>query len=258
MFDIGVNSMQEAINNFTVEREQINFIIKKFKSQIVGKIQKESELLILGQFIYCLNEEHIEIVDAYRERPDFIIKHDNELIGIEIIEAKDGNKIRTKTTDDILYDAAKEFQNKYPEVKISAWFSFNNFELSITQKNRNILIEEICEAVYNTYLNKNDLPSYIKKIRINNSKSVSFSHFWVGYVNDIDSEGIEKRIKKKEKLLGDYKDNSGIEKQWLLIATTKGIPNSFDIEYIKEMSFHSMFDRVYILEQLSSKLKRLA
>lgn len=122
MFDIGVNSMQEAINNFTVEREQINYIIKKFKSQIVGKIQKESELLILGQFIYCLNEEHIEIVDAYRERPDFIIKHDNELIGIEIIEAKDGNKIRTKTTDDIYMMLQKNFKINIQKLRFQHGF----------------------------------------------------------------------------------------------------------------------------------------
>lgn len=152
MFDRDVNSMQEAINNFTVERTQINSIIQNFMGQIAGNTQKESELIILGKFIYCLNEEHIEIVNANCESPDFIIKHDNELIGVEIIEAKDGNITRPKTTDDLLDDAAKEFQKKYPEIKVYAKFTFKNYELTITRTNRTILIEEICDAVYNTYL----------------------------------------------------------------------------------------------------------
>lgn len=257
MFDIDVNSLREAINNLAIERTQIKFIIQDFMSQIEGNTQKESELYILGKFINCLNKEQIEIVNAIHESPDFIIKHDNELVGVEIIEAKDCKIIRPKTTDDLLAKAAIKFKDKYPEILVSVLFTFKNYELTITRTNKTILIEELCDAVYNSYLDKNDLPSFIDDITIKKTKSVSFSHYLVGYDNNIDPNLIERLIMKKERLLEKYKINSGIEKQWLIIATSKASPNSFDVENVKEMSFHSKFNRVYLLEEFTSELKRL-
>lgn len=64
--------------------------------QIEDNTQKKSELYILGKFINCMKAEHIEIVNTIHESPDFLIKHDNELVGVEIIEAKDSSNTGSK------------------------------------------------------------------------------------------------------------------------------------------------------------------
>ncbi len=258
MFNIELDSLQEAIMNSIDEKTQIKSIIQNLMRQIEDNTQKKSELYFLGKFINRMKEKHIEIVNTIHESPDFLIKHDNELVGVEIIEAKDSSNTGSKTTNDLLAKAAIRFQDKYPGIIVFVEFTFKNSELKINRNNRTNLIEELCDAVYNTYLGRYDFPSFIDGITIVISKVVSFYQLEIGYINEIDSHQIIKLIMKKECLLEKYKTNSCTEKQWLLIVTSKVAQNSFDIENVKEMSFRSKFNRVYLLEEFTSELKRLA
>jgi hypothetical protein len=136
--------------------------------------------------------------------------------------------------------------------------SFENHELTITIKNKKQLIDEICIAAYKRFNNIFEFPDYITDIDIFPSKKTMFSQIWVGYVEDIREHQIRDIITKKEHKLTQYKANTNINEQGLLIVCKRGDSRSYDIEHIEEMNFISKFERVYLLESLSSELKRMA
>jgi len=215
----------------------------------------------LGKFIYCLKDENIQVIDVNNESPDFLIKVNNCVIGIEIIGVIDENNIKPITTNKLLEEAEIEFEKRYPNIKLTAIFTFENWELSFNKKNKSKLIDQLCSVVYNWHLKNYDFvyPEFITDIKIRETKSLSFDNIWVGYCGDVNRSIIDEKIKKKEKLIEKYKENSKLNEQWLLIVTNAGLPNSYDIEEdeIKEMNFTSLFQRVYLLEELYLKLTRL-
>lgn len=258
MDNFNIIDIQNEIVKMNEEKQSINSIISKFLPFIENNILKRRELNILGKFINCMQSEQIEIIEFDREAPDFLIKYSNKLIGLEIIEAKNNN-IKPKTTNELLEEASKFFVKKYPEINIVVTFTFKNYELSFNKTNKASYIQQICDATYSCYNGFQKYPEFIDAINISriSGKGVFFSQIWVGYVNELDENIIQNLINKKEKLLNAYKENSQTNSQWLLISTIKGFPNSFDIEYVIEMSFSSKFDRVYLFEEVTPEVKRL-
>jgi len=258
MLDQGIQNIENEQNRLNDEINSINSIIANFIPSIENNLQKKSELFILGKFVNSLHSEQIEIIEVNRESPDFLIKNNNELIGLEIVEAKNDN-IKPKTTEDLLEEASEVFAVKHPEIKMEVYFTFKDFELSFNRADKASYIKQICDAAYNCYNGVQQYPDFIDDIYILRSggKRVFFSQVWAGYVNDLNESIIQNIILKKEKLIHTYKEKSQTNTQWLLISTTKGAPNSYDIEFVKEMSFSSLFDRVYLLEQITSEVKRL-
>lgn len=255
----GIQNIENEKNRLNDEINSINSIIAKFIPSIGNNPQKKSELFILGKFINSLHSDQIEIIEVNRESPDFVIRNNNELIGLEIVEAKNGN-VKPKTTEDLLEEASKVFAEKHPEIKMEVYFTFKNFELSFNRTNKAFYIQQICDAAYNCFNGVQQYPDFIDDIYIMRSggKRVFFSQVWVGYMNDLNESIVQNMIQKKEKQINTYKEKSQTNTQWLLIATTKGAPNSYDIEYVNEMSYSSLFERVYLLEQITSEVKRLA
>ena len=82
-----------------------------------------------------------------REAPDFLIKNNNKLIGLELVEAKNDN-VKPKTTENLLEEASKVFAAKYPEIKLEVYFTFKDFELSFNKANKASYIQQICDAAY--------------------------------------------------------------------------------------------------------------
>lgn len=259
MSEIVIGNIKNEKNRLNDEINSINSIIANFIPSIENNPQKKSELFILKKFVNSLESDQIEIIEVEREAPDFLIKNNNELIGLEIVEAKSEN-IKPKTTEDLLENASKVFVEKHPEIKMDLYFTFKNFELSFNRTNKETVIQQICDAAYNCYKGVSDFPGFIDDVYIlrRGGKNVFFGQIWAGYVNDLNESIIKTLISKKEKLIETYKEKSQIDKQWLLIATSIGAPNSYDIEYANGMSFSSLFDRVYLSEQITSEVKRLS
>jgi|GEM_PF-5162792 len=247
----------KAYNDCKNKMQDVDKIIEEYECKTVGDRQKTLELSQLGKFIYSLKDENIEIIEVLHERPDFILKKDNKLIGLEIIEIKDKDIVKPKTTQQLLNKAKDRFQLLYPEIKFYATFSFENEELTISKKNKDELINQICIAAYNCYNGIHVYPKFITNISIIGTKNLEFSHLWVGYVRDLNSTIIEENIKLKEEKIEQYKVNSGIDEQWLLMVIQGGAPNSYDFEFINELEYTSKFDRVYLLEEITIELKRL-
>jgi hypothetical protein len=258
MSEIVVQNIENEKNRLNDEINSINSIIANFIPSIENNPQKTSELYILGKFINSLQSAQIEIIEVEREAPDFLIKNNNELIGLEIVEAKNDN-IKHKTTADLLEEASKVFAEKHPEIKMEVYFTFKDFELSFNRSNKAAYIRQICDVAYHCYNGVSYYPDFIDDVYILRSGGtrVFFGQIWAGYVNDLNENIIQTLIRKKENLINTYKEKSQTDIQWLLIATSKGAPNSYDIEFVDEMSYSSSFDRVYLLEQITSEVKRL-
>lgn len=251
------NLLIEANQRFKERNEEIKRIISKHELSVSANRQKRNELFQLAKFLYCLKNDNIEIVNVVDETPDFIIKVNSKLVGLEIIEIKNAEIIKPKTTQDLLDKAKDRFKEIYPELKLFVSFSFQNEELSFNKKNKTIIIEQICEAVYNCCLGNNNYPEFITDIQILSFKTLVFSHLWVGYVNELDSMTIKERILKKEELIENYKQNSNTNEQWLLMVIQKGAPNSYDFEFINEFDYKSKFKQIFLLEEIEPSLKRL-
>ena len=258
MQNIDVNDIVNEKNIMIAKDQAIHLAIAEFIPLIENNLQKINELYTLGKFITSLSYEQIEIIEVDRESPDFCVKCNGELIGLELVEAKNDN-IKPKTTNELLEQASKLFAEKHPEIKLEVYFRFKDFELSFNRTNKAVYIQQICDAAYYCYKGVSHYPDFIDDVYILRSggKNVFFGQRWAGYMNDLNENIIQTLIHKKEKLINTYKENSQTDTQWLLIATSKGAPNSYDIEFVKEMSFSSLFDRVYLLEQITSEVKRL-
>jgi hypothetical protein len=246
-----------AKERFEAKNKVIKEIISKYELSVSNNRQKRKELFQLGKFLYCLKSNEIEIANVETESPDFILTVGKSLVGLEIIEIKNESIVKPKTTQELLDKAKVRFKQLYPELKLFATFSFQNEEISFNRKNEITIIEQICEAVYSCYLGINNYPNFITDIQILSLKVLDFSHLWVGYVNELDSDTIKHRIEKKEKLINNYKLNSNTEEQWLLMVIQNGAPNSYDFEFVKEYDYKSKFDRIYLLEEIEPELKRL-
>ncbi len=247
----------DAKEKFEARNKEIKAIIQNFELSVLKNSQKRNELFQLGKLLYCLKSNDIEIVNVDSESPDFILKVESELVGLEIIEIKNERIVKPKTTQELLDKAKNRFKQLYPNLKLFASFSFENEEISFNKKNEANIIEQICEAVHSCFLGEKAYPDFITKIEILSLKSLFFSHLWVGYVNELDSDTIKNRVEKKEKLIENYKQNSNTDEQWLLMVIQKGAPNSYDFEFINEFDYESKFDRIYLLEEIESELKRL-
>lgn len=247
----------KALEDCNKKMQVVEEIISEFKEKVDSNRQKTRELFQLGKFISCQKDDDIEIVDVEIESPDFIIKVNTKLIGIELIEIKDKKIYKPKTTEDILNKAKLRFQELYPEIKIVVYFSFKNEELTYNRKNEKEIIEQICLVAYNCSICKYDYPDFIKDVFILSNKHLDFSLLWVGCARDLNSEIVNCQIQKKEAKIELYKSNSGFEEQWLLMVIQHGAPNSYDFEFINEHEYSSKFDRVYVLEEIGIELKRL-
>jgi len=67
---------------------------------------------------------------------------------------------------------------------------------------------------------------------------------------------LEQAIKKKEKKISSYRENSG-NIQWLLIVIGSNGESSYNMNKTIEVDIKTEFDKVYVLEDFNNKLYEL-
>ena len=80
--------MKEMNNEKSFIHSKIDFWLAKIEADLKSSneiSQKKKELIDLGKFIYCFNQD-VSIIDALCESPDFLISQDNNNIGIELTD----------------------------------------------------------------------------------------------------------------------------------------------------------------------------
>ncbi|MBW7914718.1 MAG: hypothetical protein H3C54_13690 [Taibaiella sp.] len=240
------------------EREDQKMAILKEIAGDCGKKQdhsqkKKHEINLMANFIFDVGL-NAKIVDC-EESPDFIIELNGERIGVEL----------TSIFDDEVVASINGFQKKLDEAldklkakdpNITGLFNFTIDPAKVVLRNRNIA-DEIVAYVAAKIANE-ELPNIDGLAFVSNTphKVLEFAVSEQYNLADLDIENVKTTIKKKEEKFLAYKENTGLERYWLLIshdgASAKG-SFKFDISRLP-METGTNFDTVYFYDEMKKMI----
>lgn len=237
-------------------------------------IKKEIELDFLNEFKKT-TEYNFDILEIDRESPDFIIKHKNRNIGVEItgyfiddnIGEKGGSHLKLKESEQekVINSSLNAYQTKkLPPLIVKVKFvSGLIFSKSNKEKISNTLVEALSKVDIENEENKNivdrtssnDLSEYFSLVYVLKSPvdKNSWQNINFGFVTDLSEENIRGIIKGKEVKLNRYQESVNIN--WLVIYSDRRYPSSM-IETPKRKlnyKFDTKFDKVFILTYPETK-----
>lgn len=213
------------------------------------------EICHLGKFLALFDDDFTNIVKS--ESPDFILKYQNQLIGLEVESIKD-EKIASKngSLSKLCKEASKVFQERYPEINLFVTIYFNEKGFVFQKSDSEILINDIINFIYGCYSNEEvNKPVFIESIYMLKGKKTHFLYNEGGfYVNNLTLDILQTAIRKKEKKVNSYKLASCTDIQWLLL--TIGAPTSDSYEYGDfpfQMTIDSKFSRIFLMEDTNER-----
>lgn len=226
----------------------LNAELKRDRKKIV-------ELCHVGKFL-MLYGSNLKIETLFEE-PDFIIKNNDTLIGLEhqiIINEKE--KCNEGMIETLFEQIEIEFQKQklFPNILINCWLN-SNYYIRINEKEN--LKNEI-KKIIETYVTKgflmkhplfNDISSMPhSQININ----ANFGCWWQARITE---KLVLNAISKKEKKLKEYRKNTDANiAQWLLLVINTSGKSSYSILENLEVNVASDFDKIFILEDLNTSL----
>jgi hypothetical protein len=257
MLRIDRNKLKEAIEKANAQGDLIGSKINKLLEDETLSEQKNLELCQVGKFLTLLEDQNAKIIEQ-RESPDFIISVDDRMVGLEH-EIILNTQNQFQSTKNIFRLAAKEFEKRYPDIKVLAncWLTTNDFNYK--QKDKKKIIGEIVEYIYGmTQKSKVKIPDFLDDVIISKHSGVSFSvNNYISNIESLDDLTLSKAIKKKEDLIERYISNSQIKDQWLLLVIGQVSPDSYKTNGLFSSFNSSRFERIYLLEDFQSKKYRI-
>lgn len=248
--------VKEAFEKMKSSKAKLKSIVEPFLTEELSE-KEILELCHLAKFIFAFDDK-IKILEK-RESPDFIIQNEGKTIGLEIERIFNLEEVQNiKSKQELFNKATKEFENKYQNLKLLANFWLHDgFMFKGIQKN--VLIEEIVNFTYELVSGDNpQYPSYIEKVDVMKHSGVSFNFNEGVYMpKDLPVTNLIEAINKKEAKVTEYKDNTGIDYQWLLIVSGIG-SESFNIENVEiPEEIESQFEHIYLLEDFDAKVTEI-
>lgn len=251
------DEMIASIQQQQSEKLEIKKIITPFFDELKSQNTKDSikkayELIDLGKFIYYSKQQNeIEIVEC-GEQPDFIIKYQNELIGIEHTGIYDEEVVaEIKTLKKIISKCQEKLKNERSE--ISGLFNIivipSKLKGQLPFKEPEI-IQNICDCVVakheNSEINKPDFIAEITQTQHQIIELTLGEDYWLA---ELTPEAIAKTIAKKESKIDTYKSQKGLSKCWLLIVIDgASSASSFNIQ-LDSLPMHlTPFDKIFIFD----------
>lgn len=249
--------MIASIQQQQKEKLEIKRIINPFYDELKSQNTKDSnkkvyELIDLGKFIYySAQEKDIEIVEC-GEQPDFVIRYQNEIIGIEHTGIYDEEVVaEIKTLKKIIAKCQEKLKNEHNEIiglfnviviptKLKGHLPFKESEV----------IQNICEFIVakhgNLEINK---PEFIADITQTQHQIVELTLGEDYWLSELTPEVIAKAIAKKESKISIYKSLKTLDKCWLLIVIDGASSvSSFNIQ-VDSLPMHlTLFDKIYIFD----------
>ncbi|MBE3123023.1 MAG: hypothetical protein IMZ58_12580, partial [Thermoplasmata archaeon] len=155
--------------------------------------------------------------------------------------------------------AEKEFELKYPNIKLVAncWLETESF--TFNQKEKRRVVRQIVDYIFGLTQNVNiEKPDFLCYVDISDHNGVSFSFNGdISNIKSLDSQTLSNAIIKKEALIEKYINNCGIQEQWLILVVGQTSPDSYKINESVLNSTDSSFERIYLFEDFKSKKYRL-
>lgn len=215
--------------------------------------QKILELCHVGKFLMFF-ENGIRI-EKLSEKPDFILEGNHGRIGLEhqiVIEPK--SKEKEGFFENIFSVAELEIQSD-PELPnfLANCFLHPHLNFKLSQKDNLIaMVKEIVkDYVLNDNFTENPLIDRISKMP-HSQKSIN-ANLGAWWWKDITPELIKLAIRKKDRKISNYKEND-VDSQWLLMVIGGVGDSSYNMDTSLEIDIETPFDKVFILEDFSTKL----
>lgn len=259
MFEFRPNDIIRAYQSFKKQKDILDPIIRPFLVPSLTSKQR-IELCHVAKFIMLLDNPANIVMQ--RDSPDFIISYKGENIGLEVEAIVKPQKVESiKSVEKLFADAAELFKREHLGCTVLAncWLTVNDFKFKKSQVGA--LKKEIADYIYRKVSNDptNTKPHFISEVILMKHSDVSFTYNPGTYaVNNLNNEVLDAAIAKKEGKVFNYRINSGLHRQWLLIVIGSTGPHAYEM-YPNEISISktSEFDRIYVMEDFNAVINRI-
>lgn len=272
--------VMKVIENFFEQGEMSNNEWRK----------KKRELINLGKFIVAKGDD-VNILEV-REEPDFVVKWQNQKIGLEIVEVIDeAARQKAQKNEWLINQIHKIFKENFPNTHLFFSLSFEFDITNITKKEKKHLQQEIefrhpefpdksklfklahpgkytkeelsqkaiiiANKLYECYIqshtNLNDDLVKLWRFNLHYELYISLS---IGYSAGSPSDLIISNIRNKETLIEKYRLNSSTQKQYLLmvIEGSSGYSDYSFIDVNMLVELDIKFDKVFLFDFFKSEI----
>ena len=257
--NINQEDLKKLVSDFKKKSEEL----KDLTNPILDKNklpQKEIlEVCQVAKFSKDIDESIKIIGKGFPPSPDFIIEHNEILKGLEhtrIINYKSKSVLKIKSLIDYTENI---FRETYPGLNILIYVSIQeNFNFRQDQKKN--IADIIIDIVYKKYLGEEyQTPHFLTQLRIM-SHSLLVFEYEENYLPPeyLPKELLIKRVKKKEVNIEKYKKGEyKLKEYWLLLLLDTTSSTSYVLDRNADYSINTSFDRVYLMEDLGSKIIRI-
>lgn len=253
--------MKRIINKKTVS-ENLNRLhqlidnhISELKANEYKNQKKIIEVCHVGKLLMNLDDN--SSIEKACEVPDFIVRYNENLIGIEHQTIVDSDeKSHEGFFQNIFKHAEIELKkdDSVPNVLMNCWLH-HEIEYKLSQKEDYIkqIVQIIKKYVSSNTLEENSIIQSIYMMpHVELCLSPNFGAWWQKF---IDNQTLQNAIDNKEKRIAEYRKN--IDEVWLLIVIGGTDASSYQIEDTESYVIKSTFDKVFILEDYPNNLYQL-
>ncbi len=257
---INKENLKKVISNFKIESEELGRIINPVFDNYTLEDKEVLEVCQIGKFVQKVDSD-IQIVQKPQPpNPDFIIKNEEKLIGLEHTRITTENAKRYFSIKTLLDYSETIFKSKYPNNNVLASISILNDELIYKQNEKAELAEFIADLVYSDMSrNKAELPYFVTKIGTSKHSLVSFHFDEENWQSEyLTKEKLKQEIEKKEKKIKGYeKSKIELSEFWLVLLIGSLNSASYTLNDEENYETDSKFDRVYLMTDFHANIVRI-
>jgi hypothetical protein len=255
---IDLNDIEKSIAALKRQDNDMSLIINPIIEKYSLEDKEKLEVCQIGKFLYKINPE-LRIMDKPKPpNPDFVLKVDNKIIGLEHTRIVDAEKSQSFFSISNLFDtAAKEYKRNNPDSNICATFRLKNDTLDFGQRDKKELIKIINafvdEAKNGNYQNQ---PDFIDEIVLMPNSVVSFSYLENNFRGKpLTIHDVQNAISIKEtKLQKYYRQSNLINEFWSVLMVGSLNSTSYELDEQVNYKTESLFDRVYLMSDYSEEI----
>lgn len=257
--DINQEHLKNLVSNFKKKSQELKNIINPI---LDNSFLPQKEILEVCQVVKFSRDidESIKIIEkGLPPNPDFIIEHNGGLKGLEhtrIFNPKAENILKIKS---LIEYSERIFREKYPELNLLIYISIQE-SFNFKQHQKKDIAETIVNTIHKKLLGKEYLmPHFLTQLRIT-QHSVLVFEYEENYSPPeyLPKEILIKRVKEKERNIKKYLNGkSGLTEYWLLLLLDTTSSTSYILDDNANYIISTCFDRVYLMEDLGSKIIRI-
>ncbi|MBA4744919.1 MAG: hypothetical protein H2058_06655 [Muricauda sp.] len=256
---INQEDLKKLVSDFKKESNILEAIVEPILNKNTLPKKEILEVCQVAKFSKDIDESIKILNKGLPPNPDFIIEHNKILKGLEhtrILNSEAKNILKTKSFVEYIEN---RFLEIYPKLNILVYISFQE-NFTFIQSQKRDIANIIIDTIYKMYSGeKYQIPHFLTQLRIM-SHSLLVFEYEENYSSPkyLPKEELINGIRKKEKNIKTYKQSQkGLKEFWLLLLLDTTSSTSYIIDENTDYTVSTIFDRVYLMEDLGSKIVRI-